>query len=313
MMEHLSDKESRLLLVRGLRDELRKNLLGPYFITNPSEFSFSDHDPDEKEILGLNKDEGQKLLAMSIQRLSGLQELLYANSSKSLLIVLQAMDAGGKDGTIKHVMSGINPQGVSVVSFKQPSKNELARSFLWRVNLHLPAKGRIGIFNRSHYEDVLISRVHPEMLKKERVLMTEPDEAFWNGRYEDICNFEKHLVRSDTVVLKFFLHISKKEQKKRFLQRLEDDTKLWKFSLADMQERQYWDSYQTAYEEMIIKTSTSFAPWVVVPADRKWFARLVVIESIIQALLAMNLSPPTPAPEVIASLKKIREDLLHED
>jgi PPK2 family polyphosphate:nucleotide phosphotransferase len=239
-----------------------------------------------------DKKHGTDLLAAGIQRLSELQTLLYANSTWSLLLVFQAMDAAGKDSTIAHVMSGVNPQGVSVVSFKQPGPEELAHDYLWRISRALPARGLIGIFNRSHYEEVLVARVHPEIIQAQHLPPSLVDgEHFWDHRIEDIAAFERHLSRQGTRILKFFLNVSKDEQKRRFFDRLDEPAKNWKFSAADVVERGFWDRYMHAYGEAIAGTATEAAPWFVVPADHKWFARLVVIAAITDALEQLDLKP----------------------
>src|SRR6266852_4034714 len=221
------------------------------------------------------KQQAEELLRKNLSELAKAQELLYASGSHGILIVLQAMDAGGKDGTIKHVMSGVNPQGCHVSSFKQPSREELAHSFLWRYSKAAPERGMIGIFNRSHYEDVLVVRVHPELLPVEA-----PGRKFWEQRYRDINAFERHLAHNGTAILKFFLHISKREQKQRFLERLENPRKYWKFSEADLAERTHWKEYAEAYEQALSATSTEWAPWYIIPADHKWSARVLVAEAI---------------------------------
>src|SRR3989454_2581411 len=249
----------------------------PFRITDGSRFRMKDFDPGET--LGLkSKEEAQRDLEEGIARLSVLQDKLYAQDRWALLLIFQAMDAAGKDSTIKHVMSGVNPAGCQVYSFKSPSSEELNHDFLWRTTRCLPERGHIGIFNRSYYEEVLVVRVHPELLKNERI----PDELvtkhLWHERFEDIRCFEQHMARNGTVIRKFFLHLSKKEQKERFLARLEEPEKNWKFSPGDVQERRCWDDYQNAYEDMIRNTATEGAPWYVVPADNKWFTRLVLSE-----------------------------------
>jgi PPK2 family polyphosphate:nucleotide phosphotransferase len=262
----------------------------------------------------LSKDEGPAYLARGVEQLSDLQNLLYANSTWSLLIVFQAMDAAGKDGTIKHVLSGVNPQGVAVTSFKQPGPEDLAHDFLWRINRALPAAGLIGIFNRSHYEEVLVTRVHPQLLSKQHLPPSLiGGKKFWENRLSDICAFEEHLARQGTIVLKFFLNVSKTEQKKRFLERLDDPVKNWKFSSADIAERSNWDAYADAYEEAIAATAAEHAPWFVVPADRKWFARLVVVAAINEALLKLDLRPVEVPPDEQVRLKEARQLLEAED
>lgn len=252
-------------------------------------FPTNDAAPD---ILG--KSDAKTLLKAGIKRLAAFQELLYANAAWSLLIVFQAMDAAGKDSSIKHVMSGINPQGVRVTSFKQPGPQALAHDFLWRISRALPARGMIGIFNRSHYEEVLVTRVHPELLDAQNIPATlRGDPEFWTRRLEDIATFERHLARQGTVVLKFFLNVSLAEQKQRFLDRLDEPDKHWKFSNADLRERGLWDAYMDAYAHAIAGTAFPHAPWFVVPADQKWFARLVIVEAINEALARLDLHPVT--------------------
>ena len=248
-------------------------------------------------------------LAQDIARLSHLQELLYAEQRWSLLLVFQAMDAAGKDSVIKHVMSGLNPQGTTVASFKAPSTRELAHDFLWRVNGQIPERGAIGVFNRSHYEEVLVVRVHPELLDKERLPAELVTRKIWEQRYEDINAFERHLTRSGTVIRKFFLHVSQDEQRRRFLERLDDPAKNWKFSAADAQERERWGDYMAAYEEMLAATSTKQAPWYVIPADHKWFTHLAVARIIIEALEGLGLAFPEPDAEQIRELKLARRQL----
>jgi PPK2 family polyphosphate:nucleotide phosphotransferase len=227
-----------------------------------------------------------------VRALSEMQAKLYAQSQWSLLLIFQAMDAAGKDGTIGHVMSGVNPQGCQVYSFKSPSAEELSHDFLWRTSRCLPERGRIGIFNRSYYEEVLVVRVHPELLAHEKLPASLVGKNIWQERYEDINAFEKHLSRNGVKVCKFFLHLSRKEQRRRFLSRLEEPDKNWKFSPADIQERRYWDDYMRTYEEMISSTATAEAPWHVVPADHKWFTRLVVAETIVATLNSLKLDFP---------------------
>ncbi|MDQ3802179.1 MAG: polyphosphate kinase 2 family protein [Acidobacteriota bacterium] len=257
-----------------------------------------------------NKAEAKLDLARNVERLAELQEVLYAQNKYALLIVLQAMDAGGKDGLIRHVLSGVNPQGVNVVSFKQPSSEELDHDFLWRISKNLPERGKIGVFNRSHYEDVLVVRVHPEILRSQPM----PDEVkndvnFWEKRFGQIRNFEKHLVETGTHVLKFFLHLSKDEQKKQFFERIDTPEKNWKFVDSDLKERGFWDDYMRAYEEAISATSTDDAPWYVLPADKKWFTRTAASEIIREKLESMNLQYPTVSDEQIKRLREARKIL----
>jgi PPK2 family polyphosphate:nucleotide phosphotransferase len=239
-----------------------------------------------------SKEHAEEALQQGIVRMADLQDRLYAQDRWALLLIFQAMDAAGKDGVIKHVMSGVNPQGCQVYSFKQPSEVELQHDFLWRTTRDLPERGHIGIFNRSYYEEVLVVRVHPEILGGEKLPAGLAGKKIWDERFEDIRAFERHMMRSGTVVRKFFLHVSKKEQEKRFLARLDEPEKNWKFSAADIHEREYWDDYQKAYEEMIANTSTKHAPWHVVPADNKWFSRLVVSAVIVETLESLDLAYP---------------------
>jgi PPK2 family polyphosphate:nucleotide phosphotransferase len=277
-----------------------RDVLDRYRITSGGKFRLKDHDPDDTASGIVDKREAESLLADGVKRLSELQERLYPHSSWALLCVLQAMDAAGKDGTIKHVMSGVNPQGVEVSSFKAPGPEELAHDFLWRVMRKLPERGHIGIFNRSHYEEVLVVRVHPEMLEHQGLPATLHGKKIWDHRLDDIAAFEHYLSRQGTVVLKFFLNISKKEQRRRFLERLDNPTKNWKFSASDIAEREHWDDYMAAYEAAISATAAPHAPWFVVPADNKWFSRLVVVEAMIEALEALDLKAlEMPAPDRI--------------
>ncbi len=243
--------------------------------------------------------------------------MLYAYNKYSLLIIFQAMDAVGKDGTIKHVMSGVNPQGCVVTSFKQPSTEELEHDYLWRVNKALPRRGMISIFNRSHYEEVIVTRVHPEYILYQNIpginSIDKIDSSFWMKRYESINDFEKHTADSGTVILKFFLHVSKDEQKERFLARIEEPEKNWKFSAKDVKERQFWESYMEAYEDAINNTSTDYAPWYVIPADRKWFMRAAVGDIIVGTLEELNLSYPKVSDIEKAELNKVKNIILKED
>ena len=289
--------------------DARKALLRRYRVTSGRGFSLAGRDTDDQAPLGLDAEAGKVLLAEGVERLSALQQALYADGRWALLAVFQAMDAGGKDGTIRHVMSGVNPQGVSVFSFKQPGAVELGHDFLWRIHAAVPARGRIGIFNRSHYEEVLVTRIHPEVLDRQDLPEARRGGGFWKQRMKDIRHFERYLDRQGIVVLKFFLHISKEEQRQRFLARLEDPHKTWKFSSADLAERTHWDRYQDAYEDAIAGTATPEAPWFVVPSDRKWFARVVVVEAMIQALERMRLAPPEVTAEDEATLADARRAL----
>lgn len=286
--------------------------LDSYHITDGDKFDLKDHNPNDDGDLGLTKADGAKLLKTVKKRLLDLQDLLYANQTHSVLIILQGMDAAGKDGTIKHVMSGVNPQGVSVTSFKQPGPTELLHGFLWRIHLAAPQVGRIVIFNRSQYEDVLVTRVHPELLEHEHLSGEINTPEFWAGRYSDIRHLEHYLSRQGTIVLKFFLNISHEEQRERLLARLDIPDKRWKFSPSDLREREYWDDYQKAYQAAISETARPYAPWIIVPSNHKWYARLVVIGAIIRALQNLQQQAPKPAPEVGKFLDDYRARLLKE-
>ncbi len=260
-------------------------------VTKPKSFRLSQIDPADTWRLRSRQQAGE-LLQRGIERLTELQEMLYAQDRWSVLLIFQAMDAAGKDSTIKHVMSGVNPQGCQVVSFKQPSAEELDHDFLWRSARRLPERGRIGIFNRSYYEEVLVVRVHPELLAKQKPPSKLVTKQIWEQRFTDINAHERYLTRNGTVIRKFFLHVSREEQKRRFLSRLDEPEKHWKFSLADVQERAHWEAYQHAYEEMIRNTTTKEAPWYVVPADNKWFTRLAVAAAVIDTLEELELAYP---------------------
>jgi PPK2 family polyphosphate:nucleotide phosphotransferase len=270
-----------------------RRLLDPYRVTSGKGFRLKDIDPgDTHELSSERKPEAREMLARGVEWLADAQDKLYAQDRWSVLLVFQAMDAAGKDSTIKHVMSGVNPQGCQVYSFKQPSAEELDHDFLWRYARSLPERGRIGIFNRSYYEEVLVVRVHPELLERQKMPRELVGKKIWEERYEDVASFERHLVRNGTVVLKFFLHVSREEQRKRFLERLERPEKNWKFSPTDVAERSHWDDYMTAFEDAIRATATRDAPWYVVPADNKWFTRLVVAAAIVEALEGLGLAYP---------------------
>ncbi|MCZ2082780.1 MAG: polyphosphate kinase 2 family protein [Flavobacteriales bacterium] len=259
----------------------------------------------------LTKKEGKEMLAAEKGKLHELQERLYSDGSKSILVVLQAMDAAGKDSLIKHVFGGVNPQGCSVTSFKTPNDKEYAHDFLWRHYMALPEKGKIGIFNRSHYESVLVCKVHPEYNLNEKVWKSvdDFDEKFWKKRYESIRNFEKTLAENGTTIIKIFLNVSQKEQKKRFLERIDDPTKNWKFSAGDLPERDLWSKYMTAYEEAINETSKDYAPWYVIPADHKWFTRVAAIQVIIDAMEKMDLKYPVVSEEGKKALLDAKKEL----
>lgn len=273
-------------------------------VDRPDNFRLSECNPGECSGLTVDKDEAKAMLAEGLERLTKLQEQLYACDRWSVLIILQAMDAAGKDSVIKHVMVGLNPQGVEVHSFKPPSAEELDHNFLWRAARHLPERGRIGIFNRSYYEEVLVVRVHPELLEHQRLPKSLEGKDIWQQRFDDIRAFERHLVRNGTVVLKFFLHVSKDEQRKRFLDRIEEPAKRWKFSMNDVNERKLWDKYQHAYEDMIQNTSRPEAPWYVVPADNKWFTRMVVAGALVQELEALNIDFPKVEGKALKELQE---------
>jgi PPK2 family polyphosphate:nucleotide phosphotransferase len=261
-------------------------------IDKADKFKLADYDPADSCGLSLDKDDAKAMLKEGVERLSELQEKLYANNKWSVLVVFQAMDAAGKDGVIKHVMSGVNPQGVQVHSFKAPSEEELDHDFLWRIGKALPERGRIGIFNRSHYEEVLAVRVHQEYLAKQRLPDAVSGKKLWQHRFDDIRAFERHLARNGTLVLKFFLHVSREEQRKRFLERIDEPGKRWKFSMGDVAERKLWPKYMAAYEDLIRETSREEAPWFVVPADNKWFTRLVVAAAMVKAMEGLDLAYP---------------------
>jgi PPK2 family polyphosphate:nucleotide phosphotransferase len=273
--------------------ERAAKLAARYRVDKPGRFRLKDCDADDTMGHGPEaKGRAAELLQAGVDHLADLQERLYAQDRWGVLLVFQAMDAAGKDGTIKHVMSGINPQGCQVHSFKSPSAEELDHDFLWRSSCRLPERGRIGIFNRSYYEEVLVVRVHREFLDKQKLPPKLVTKKIWDERYEDINAYERYLSRNGFVIRKFFLNVSKGEQKKRFLERLDNPSKNWKFSLADAQERGFWDGYMAAYDDMIRATSTSHAPWYVVPADNKWFTRLVVAATVIDALEELDLAFP---------------------
>ena len=285
-----------------------RELVKPYRVTNGRNFSLKDIAPNETRGLK-SKEQAQDGLRRGVNLLCELQEKLYAQDRWSVLLVFQAMDAAGKDGTIEHVMSGVNPQGCQVFSFKQPSALELDHDYLWRTTRCLPERGRIGIFNRSYYEEVLVVRVHPEYLEAQRLPPTNGNGSLWKQRFEEIRNFERYLHQNGTIVLKFFLHLSKGEQRRRFLARLDEPEKNWKFSVNDAKERSLWGKYQHAYEDMIRNTATKHAPWYVVPADHKWFTRVVVAAAIASALDDLDLKFPTVSAAKKKELAKARAAL----
>jgi PPK2 family polyphosphate:nucleotide phosphotransferase len=281
-------------------------------IDNPKKFRLDDYDPADTMGLDIGKDEAKRMLADDIEGLAGMQEKLYAQDSRAVLMVFQAMDAAGKDSCIKHVMSGINPQGCEVHAFKAPSAEELDHDFLWRTAARLPQRGRIGIHNRSHYEEVLVVRVHPEMLRREKLPSPVLGKGIWKERFKSICGFERHLVRNGTAVVKFHLRVSREEQKRRFLERIDHPGKRWKFDMGDVTERKLWDRYMEAYEDMIRHTSTPEAPWYVVPADNKWFARLVVAAALVDTLDGLDLHFPRVSGAALEDLQRARAMLMKE-
>lgn len=292
----------------------------PFRITDGKKFKLSKIDP--AETLGLDDDdkpEAKKALEYGVEMLAELQDKLYAHDRWAVLLIFQAMDAAGKDGVIKHVLSGVNPQGCEVTSFKAPSGEELDHDYLWRCAKRVPERGRIGVFNRSYYEETLVVRVHPEYLQAQRLpslLQTKTNaltNEFWQQRFHDITNFERYLTNNGIVPLKFFLHVSKDEQKERFLARIDEPAKNWKFSMKDVKEREHWDEYMHAYEETVRHTATEHAPWYVVPANKKWFTRLVVASTIVQRLSALNLSYPQLGKDELKNLKAARQALLESD
>jgi len=288
-------------------------LLKRYRVEHGKHFRLKDHDPADTHGLGSElKSHAKQLLENGVKEMARLQDILAAQDRWGLLLIFQAMDAAGKDGTIKHVMSGVNPQGVQVWSFKAPSAEELNHGYLWRCMKSAPGRGRIGIFNRSYYEEVLVVRVHPQVLANEKLPPPLVTKHIWQERFEDINNFERYLTRNGIAVVKFFLHLSRKEQKRRFMERLDTPDKNWKFSSADVRERQFWDAYEEAFEDMIRHTASEQAPWYVVPADNKWFSRLLVSQAVVDALKSMNLKYPKVSGEERAALAEARKQLEHE-
>jgi PPK2 family polyphosphate:nucleotide phosphotransferase len=296
-----------------------EQLVAPYRVADGARFRLRAVSPDDTGPFAhdehgdaVDKERAKDMLARGVEWLAEQQDILYAQDRWSVLLVFQAMDAAGKDGTIKHVMSGVNPQGCRVTSFKQPSAEELDHDWLWRTWRALPARGEIGIFNRSHYEEVLVVKVHPEILAAQKLPPECVGKDLWQQRYRDIANFERHLADNGTVILKFFLHLSKDEQKRRFLARLDEPEKNWKFSAGDVAERRYWDDYQRAYEDAIRATAAPHAPWYVVPADHKWYTRLVVAGAIVQALAKLRLEYPAVTAAERKSLAAARAALAKE-
>jgi PPK2 family polyphosphate:nucleotide phosphotransferase len=292
---------------------LPARIVDRFKVKDGNKFRLADFDPADTFGLNIEKDEAKDLLASGVKRLRELQERLYAEGRWSILVVLQAMDAAGKDSAIEHVMSGINPQCCEVRSFKAPEPTELKHDYLWRTTVALPERGRVGIFNRSYYEEVLVVRVHPEALANEKLPPDLVTKDIWKERFEDIRSFERHIHRNGTVLLKFYLHISKDEQKRRFLRRIDDPTKRWKFSIADVAKRGFWDDYMVAYEDMIHHTATADCPWYVVPADNKWFSRLVIAAAIVEALKKLDPQFPTVDDAALKTLESARAALIDED
>lgn len=292
--------------------EIAERIVKKCRVKNARHFKLADYDPAETFGLSTDIDDVRQILAKGVAKLEEMQQRLYAQGQWGVLIVLQGMDAAGKDGIIKHVMSGINPQGCIVHAFKAPSAEELEHDFLWRTGKDVPARGQIGIFNRSHYEEVLVVRVHPDMLKKQNLPPSAIGKDIWKHRFKEIRDFERHLSRNGTLVLKFHLRISKEEQRKRFLARLDEPFKRWKFSPSDAAERAFWDDYMAAYEDMIRETSTDYAPWYVVPSDHKHIAWIVVSAAIIEALQKLKLDYPKVTGKALKDLKKAERTLRSE-
>ena len=284
-----------------------KPFTAPFRVEGTGEFHLKSHKTAEKG--GIDKDKGEKIIEANRKRLSDFQEKLYAQDNWSLLLIFQGMDAAGKDSAIKSVFDGVNPQGCEVTSFKQPSTHELDHDFMWRSTIALPERGRIGIFNRSYYEECLVTRVHPEILARQKIPPRLMTRNIWRERFEDICAFERYLARNGTVILKFFLNVSKQEQRERFLDRLDEPAKNWKFSMADISERALWGKYQAAYQEVVRHTSTAAAPWYVVPSDHKWFARVVIGSAIVSALDALDLKFPKVDAASLEKFKQVRQAL----
>jgi PPK2 family polyphosphate:nucleotide phosphotransferase len=287
-----------------------KPYMAPFRFDGSGQFHLKSHKTNEKG--GLDKDKAEKILDANRKRLSDFQEKLYAQDSWSLLLIFQGMDAAGKDSAIKSIFDGVNPQGCEVHSFKQPTSHELDHDFMWRCMIVLPERGHIGIFNRSYYEECLVTRVHSELLAKEKIPPKLITRNIWRERFEDISAFERYLARNGTVILKFFLNVSKEEQRKRFLDRLEEPSKNWKFSMADVTERALWNRYMAVYQDIVRHTSTAIAPWYVVPADHKWFARVVIGSAIVSTLETLNLRFPRADKASLQEFKRVREALEHE-
>jgi PPK2 family polyphosphate:nucleotide phosphotransferase len=284
-------------------------IIKSYRVDKPDKFRLADIDPADTCGLDLDKDEAKEMLGEGVKRLSDLQERLYAQDCWAVLVIVQAMDAAGKDGVIKHVMSGVNPQGCQIHAFKAPSAAELDHDFMWRTTVALPERGRIGLFNRSYYEEVLVVRVHKEILARQKLPAELVTKDIWEERFKDIRAFERYLARNGTLILKFFLHVSKEEQRKRFLERLEEPSKRWKFAMGDVAERKLWGEYMHAYEDMIRNTSRDEALWYVVPADNKWFTRIVVSAAIMEAMGRLDLQFPKVDGKALAEMEKVRKAL----
>jgi len=294
---------------RTLAEQL-KAFVEPFRHNGSGKFHLKSYKTDDKG--GLDKDKAEKILENNRKHLSDFQEKLYAQDRWSLLVILQGMDASGKDSAIKSIFEGVNPQGCEVTSFKQPTTRELEHDFMWRAMIALPERGRIGVFNRSYYEECLVTRVHPEILAREKIPQRLVTKNIWNDRFADICAIERYLTRNGTVILKFFLNVSKREQRERFLDRLEQPSKNWKFSMNDISERALWPRYMAVYQDIVRHTSTPFAPWHVVPADHKWFARVVIGSSIVSALESLNLHFPRTDKASLREFKEVRQALEHE-
>jgi PPK2 family polyphosphate:nucleotide phosphotransferase len=289
-----------------------ESLIAHLRVDHPKRFRLADIDPADSFGLDIEKDEAQTMLAEGVKRLADLQERLYAQDRWALLVILQGVDTAGKDGVIEHVMSGVNPQGCQIHSFKAPSEEELDHDFLWRNITRLPERGRIGIFNRSYYEEVLVVRVHPEILAGQKLPPELVTRNIWQHRFKDIQAFERYLARNGTAILKFHLRISKEEQRRRLLARLDEPAKRWKFSMRDVAERKLWDKYMDAYEDMIRHTSTPEAPWHVVPTDHKWFAHLAIAATIVERLERLDLQFPKVEGRALAEMRKVRKALMAE-
>jgi len=291
---------------------LPSEIIDRFRVRKGNGFKLADYDPSDTCGIEIDKKDGKELLEIGVKRLAELQERLYAEGRWAILMILQGLDTAGKDGAIKHVLSGVNPQGCEVHSFKQPSHLELAHDYLWRTTIALPTRGRIGIFNRSYYEETVVVRVHPELLEKQNLPQRLVTDDIWKERFEDISNFELHLARNGTVPMKFFLNISKEEQLERLLARVDDPDKRWKFSPYDVAERKLWDRFIEAYEDTIRHTATKEAPWYVVPADKKWFARLIVAGALVEQMEALNLQFPKLSDEDIRAMNAAHAELLAE-